>query len=448
MKKAIFFILCFTILSFYLFADEEEFLDTEIAWADVGGNFVWPNEELAWEDNFYEDETIEKEKKPFTMKRNLEFGLLNLNANFSNNYLSVGQFFQELLVLDIDELQRGLGLNFGVGLSPFFFNYNRKDQWGFGLYTGIDLIGAVRISGNLLTLSEEKNDLSDFSAAAFGEIAIPTFFHVNNFKIKVRPALYYPLVFAKPDIVYNYYNEDEGTTFNLGADVRVYTAIPMESNLEDGFNLNEFSLTARPGVDFNIGVEFPLAEALGLTETYSFLDFKVGVDLFNLPMVPSAMHDYMEIFIKAGKDEPITLFNEDNEIDIEELLEVLIEDAVYGEEKLTVLRPFKMHAWAHWFPFENKMISFIPTLGFAINPLYHQPFSFDGGIMACFNAKDMFLAAFGIGYLDRHWKNSLDLTFNLRAIELYLGVSLQSAAFLKSWSGAGVGVDFGLRFGW
>jgi hypothetical protein len=112
------------------------------------------------------------------------------------------------------------------------------------------------------------------------------------------------------------------------------------------------------------------------------------------------------------------------------------------------MRPFKMLLWADWKPFGIVPLSFIPTVGFSINPLYNQLFSMECGVKVRYDLLNIFIATLGIGYHDRLWKNSIDLALNLRAVELNLGFDLRSPEFLKSWAGGGYNVNLGLKFGW
>ena len=373
--------------------------------------------------------------------------MANLNFSFSNNFLTTGEIFRDRVEVDIDKLGKGLNFNLGLDLAPLYFSYNNRDGgWGFSIFTGLSAFGNISLSGDMLTFKEVTDEKSDTNAAAFAEVGAGAFFTVQNFKIKIRPALYYPIAYVKrDDLSYTYRNYPGAseTEFMLNYDLRVFTAF----SLADG---DSFKLTANPGFDFHLGVEYPLSEVLGLKEKNSLLDFIVGLDLINVPMIRGTMNNYMHVKGRIGSEDPIDILNsgllDGNNFDMKEF--VNIEDIVHGKEALKVTRPFKMLAWAEWQPFDTEMITFIPTLGFAVNPLYVNPGSFEGGVKSRLNLANIFLATLGIGYHDRLWVNSLDLALNLRAFQLDIGLSLQSADFAKSWSGGGFGLGIGLKFGW
>jgi len=421
MKKIFFIGICLVILPLYLFANDDLPLsDSKIAWHED-------------EDNFPEEP-----RGPFRSKnRTIEIGMMNINIGFSNDFLTAGEFFRKKLVLNMDEFEKGLKINFGVVFSPFYFNFNKEDNWGVSFSTGLDASGIIGLSGNMLSLKEAVNDKSDAGGAAFAELRLGGFFHVEKFKIKIKPALYYPIAYIKPDISYTYKTSNSEMIVNMGYSFRLYTAWPQE-NFSGRFNLS-----ALPGVDFHLGAEYPLSEVLGLSQRFKFLDFDVGVDFFNIPLVPSAMKNYMEMSARIGSDETLDFFG--NGTDWDSFFEY--NDMVYREGNEIILRPFKMHIWADWRPF-GILISFIPTLGFAVNPLYVQPFSFEGGIKARLDVLNKFIAILGVNFEDRLWKNSVDLVFNSRAFEFDLGVNMQSADFVKSWTGGGYGLNFGFKFGW
>lgn len=383
----------------------------------------------------YADDDIEEPVKSSRFKnRTVEIGLINIEANFSNNFLSASDIFRETMIVDIDNLQQGFRMNLGVNVYPLFFNYNKDDIWGAGFSLGVDAVGIINLSGKMLSFNEADGDKSDINGAAFVEARYNGFFHIEKIKIIIRPALYYPLVYITPDISYTYKNTAEGTILDIGYKIRVYTAFPFEES---------FTLTAFPGIDFHIGAEYPLSEILGLKQKHSLLDFDVGLDMINLPFVPAFMNNYMEVSGRLGSGKPMDFLK-----DTMDIFSYNSEDTVYGVQRLSVLRPFKFISWARWRPLKTASINFIPSFGFALSPFYPQPFSLEAGIKTRLDLRNVFIVSFGIGYHDRLWKNEVDLVLNFKVFELDLGFELQSESFTKSWTGAGFGVDFGMKFGW
>ena len=367
--------------------------------------------------------------------RTVEIGL-NAKAGFSNDFLSAKEFFQKTVVLDLDKIKDGININFDANVSPLYFNYNNKNNWGFGLLIKADVYGLIGLSGKMLSFSEAVDEKSDISAAVFAEAGIPVFFHLQKFKIKVKPALYYPVIYAVSDVAYTYSTDNKGTVLNLAYDINVYSAYSLEK-----YN----GITASPGFDLQLGVEYPLSNVLGLKDKFFMLDFDIGLDIVNIPLLSSSVKDYMKISGNVGNDEPFIFGGEDS--DMENLFTVN-SDTTYGEDKLKVKRPFKMIAWGNWRPFGIRLFTVIPEAGFALNPLYSKPFSMEAGLKTRLDISNLFIATFGMGFYDRLWRNSLDLALNLKEFEFDLGVDLRSQKFTKSWTGSGFGVNAGLKFGW
>jgi hypothetical protein len=300
--------------------------------------------------------------------------------------------------------------------------------------------GHFHLSGDLLTFSEALDSKSDIGMALFAELGIDSFFHIQRFKVKVRPAFYYPIMYMKSDISYTFDNANAGTILSIDYDVRLFSAFSLEDN--SGFNL-----TASPGLDISIGTEYPLSEVLELDRILSILYFDVGLDLINIPVFPSRIEHYMQLIGRIGRDEPIVFFSDGDDDIFSDLFST--EEAVYGNERNSVLRPFKMIGWASWRPLGgNELLTIIPSIGFAISPLYLRPFSLEAGTKARLNLSNVFIITLGIGYHDRLWKNSIDLAFNARVFEFNVGADLRAPNFVNSWTGSGFGVNLGFKFGW
>jgi hypothetical protein len=417
--KKLFLILicCFIASSLCLFANEEE-INTE---------FTEEDEALA---------IASAERGPLRIKdRRVEIGLVNVRAGFANDFLTTSDIFQETLKLNLSELDKGFKINLDLGVTPLYFNYISKSTlWGYGLALGVDAVGAVDLAGSMLTLKEASKDKSDVVGAAFVDVKTSSFFHITNVKAKFNLSVYYPVLYAVPDVFYTFKPSADETELDINYKVRVYTPFSLEDDAS-------FSLSPTPGVDIQLGAEYPLAEVLGLKERFDFLDFIVGIDFLNIPIAPSSMKEYMEISGYVGGG--VVDFDDFSDLD-----KIVPEpETVYGSKKKEIFRPFKMLTWSDWKPFDVVPVNFITTLGFAVNPLYSEPGSVEFGVKARFNLANLFIATIGNGYHDRYWRNSLDLALNLRFFEFFFGVDLRSQDFAKSWSGGGVGANVGFKFG-
>jgi len=409
-------------------------------------------------------------KKRFALKnRGFELSLLNTDLNFSNNFFAAnnviyslaemsqtGKFFRDSVSINLNELSEGFTFLFGTMIKPFSLNINWKDKWGFGLDIGhINVTGNLLLSGDLLSFKEASDDKLGAGAAIFADVGIPVFFHYNKFKIKIRPSVFLPVVYTEPDVTYSYnqvvdpVTGDSGMRFQLNYDVRVYSIVDMRGLGDNDFgaigqNLqdNAWDIARNNlGYDISLGVEYPLFDWLDL-----------GVDITNIPLVMANLNNYMQI---EGE-----VYFDSSKMDIADLLNggEFPQDAYgYPEDmdikykndgSVKIYRPFTTLFYAKCRPFGSPVFSLIPSVGFSLNPLYTRLCSIEGGLSARLDLANIFITTLGINYNDRRWKNSIDFVLNLRAFEIDLGVSFQSPDFVKSFQGAGLGVNVGLKLGW
>jgi hypothetical protein len=376
-----------------------------------------------------------------TTERTFEIGLLNIDFNFANSFLSIKDVFHEVIIIDLDKLSDGFKINFGLNIVPLYVNFNSKKGWGFGLSSGVSAFGVVNLSGNMLTISEAIKDNSDVGGAAFSSLTLNSFYDVKKLKIKLNPSLYTALVYVAPprnmtsSVVYTL-DYSDGTVMNIDYASRVYVGFSTENN---------FSITSNPGLDFTIGMEYPLAKEIGLTNILPILDFDVALDIINIPFIPSTLTDYIQVKGRVGKDTPIKLINKDDDDDSE----LFSSDGVFKETRVVqVKRPFRMLARADWRPlFGVKFLTITPVIGFCYSEFYYQPFSFEGGLNASLNLGSIFKLRAGLNYIDRMFVNNLGVVFNSKIFEVDVGLDLRSQEISQLWSGAGFGLSFGLKFG-
>jgi hypothetical protein len=395
---------------------------------------------------FAKEAPLDKNKKKNSSSiqdRSFEIGLMLLNVNFANNFLSAPDLLQDVIIIDLDKLTDGFKINLGVNITPFYFNFKTKDGWGLGLSTDIDAAGILNISGNMLTLNEAVKDNSDVGGAVFSSAALNSFFDIQKFKVKIAPSLFYTLAYITPpkntpsSIVYTL-DYTDGTVMCIDYDTRVY----MGYTLED----NQFSLSSTPGLDFTVGFEYPLAKGIGLTDILPFLDFDIGFDLFNIPFIPSTVSNYMQVKGRIGRDEPIKLIDKDEDDDGN----LFSSDGLVKAEKIVQInRPFKMILRLDWRPLlGKKLLTITPVIGFCHNELYSDPLSLETGLNACLNFNDLFLIKAGYNYTDRMFVNSIGFAINTKACEIDIGFNLRAHDAAQVWNGTGFGVNLGLKFGW
>jgi len=394
-------------------------------------------------------------KRPGIRNRTFEISLANVSVGASNDFLTAKDFFQETLVINIDDLLNGFRLNLGAAIKPLSLNFNWKDRWGFGLdFAHIGIFGNLSLSGSMVSLETAEDDRFGAGMAVFVDVlGVPVFFHTrDDLKVKIRPAAFFPLLYTEPGITYNF----DGSRLSVDYDMRVYTPISLEGILGGGALTDVLTmdtvwqiLNNNLGFDLSLALEYPL---------YHWLD--IGADIVNLPIPFAAprLNHYTQL-----RD---SLYVDSSKIDLADIIptkegeEIKIPDDAYhlpgsfqpeyGYDSggKALYRPFKMLFYANYRPFDSAILTLMPSLGFSISRLYASIGSIEGGVSARLDLGNIFIATLGMNYTDRKWKHSLDLVLNFRAIELDVGVSLQSPGFLKSFQASGLGVNVGVKLGW
>ena len=361
--------------------------------------------------------------------RTYEFGVHG-NFIFSNNFLSVSEIFSRTVALDVDNLSKGFKFNLGINYSPFFFNYNSQKGWGFGLFTNVEAIGILGFNNNMLSFNEAENEKSDLGGALFASIGIDSFFNYQNFKIKIRPSMYYTLAYLNTDISYTFLNSSDGTKFGINYDMYVYAIFPI-------VNIHENKFSGKPGIDLNIGVEYPLLK-----------DIDAGLNFINIPIIASKLENYRLLNGRVGGEDTFNILEDGGMNDFINSLGTYNDIVTYGAEYEKIRRPFKMHTYVNWRPLGKDLFFVRPVLGFCHNKLYSKSFSLEAGINTGLNFSNLFIVTAGINYSDRMWINGIGFTINTRAVEINIGADMRSQDFLKSWTGNGIGLDIGFKFGW
>ena len=405
--------------------------------------FIAVFEPIEWEDPVVEEP--EQETPPARRRglrnRTFELSLANVNVNASNNNISAGDIFQETAVIDLDAFFSGIKLDFDAAIKPLSININIRDRWGFGFDFGhMQVFGNLSVSGSLLDgLAEAEDDRFGVGAAVFADVlGLPVFFHVNNLKVRIRPAAYMPVFYTIPGVTYN----RSGTSMSIDYNMRIYSLINLQSVADGGdMDINDIINPNNMGYDFTLGFEYPLLSQLDL-----------GVNIVNIPLpyLGGKLNHYMHLEDRVSFDS--------SKISFDDLINGKIsEDAYYvpdgfdpdyGSETIVLYRPFKTVFYANYRPFKTYLFTLIPSLGFSYNELYPQNWGPEGGLSMRVDLGNIFITTLGINYNDRVWKNSLDFSLNFRAMQIDFGASLQSPNFVKSFQGSGLGVNVGLKLGW
>ena len=383
--------------------------------------------------------------------RSFEIGLLNTSVNLTSDFMPLTDIFQESIVLDLDDLNDGFRLGFGVNISPIYININ-AGRWGFGIHTGLEGVGSIDLAGKMLSLDLNNSGTatSEASLAVFTTAGLSIFFHIQDFKVKLNPSVFLTLAYVRPEIIYTLDRPNTSTNdyidIKIRAEMDIFTAYP--TSILDSLNVGDIlSPDAGAGFDFSFGIEYPLSQATGLKDRARYLDFDVGLDLVNIPILPSTLTNYMNNWAEVHINLPLDSLDIDN-LSTDDIIDITSGSDSIETRYKEIDRPFKAILWANWRPFGNQLLTLTPSLGFAISPhFYNNSFSLEGGLNICFDLINLFIINAGINYRDRMWVNSVNLAVNLWLLEVYAGVEVRSQNILKSFSTAGLGVNLGVKLG-
>jgi hypothetical protein len=379
----------------------------------------------------------------------------DVHGSFANSYLRTGDIFKERILLDVSKMADDLGNGLGVFLDTrweLFLNLNLGALWGFGLFTGMDGLGQVKIPQSMVELLAEGNDpektySDDFGlgAAVFYEAGFWVSAKIRRIKFTVRPAYYLPLVYlSNPRVDYSLAIKDNGSITvagNYNADL--YTPIPYNNvaAMGDSFGMNDLSalpgninmadMLRKGGVDLVLRAEYPV-----------YHNFIIGGALGHIPLIPAQLTE--KYSLSGGFEMTKTL--EDilnNDFDLPDIEMA----AGYKTGRKAVFRPFKISFDAVYRPFNIRLITLRPDLALVFNSIYDTPVYLDFGISGELNLAEILVINIGTRLEDLVWKERVGVALNLRVIELMAGITTQSQQFLKSFQGAGFGVDVGLRIG-
>ena len=384
--------------------------------------------------------------------RSFEIGLMDTSINLSNDFMPIFDFFQESIFIDLDALASGFKLGLGFGISPVSLNINTR-TWGFGLYTRVEATGSVSLAGEMLSLNLNNPGVykSEASFALFAITGIDTYFFIQDFKVTLNPAVFLAIAYARPSITYRLDRPEDNSMIgvNVKANMDFYTAYPYDKLMNSMIGRMDFSgifsPTAGLGFDFSVGIEYPISQATGLRDRSPLLDFDVGINLINVPILPSIARNRMNMEAEVDVNLPLDGFNFG---DLSDILNMSESFRAIEDGNADVERPFKVILWANWRPFGTQFLTLTPSLGFAISRhFYDNPFSLETGLDVTLDLINMLKIKAGINYQDRTWINSINVAFNLMILEIYAGAEFRSQNFLKSFGTAGVGLNVGLKLG-
>lgn len=362
------------------------------------------------------------DKRFFEMK-------VGTDVSFSNNVISANDILKKDLVIDLrkiaDETPES-GLNIFLGAQPTYeLNVNILNVT-VGVHTGLDVYEKMTISKDLFDLLGKGNAKGEVIEVglnnyldAFGHADLNVGFKIAKFNIYARPCLFVPLAsaYGRAGKVSLLNNDDGDVIANLNMDFNIYTPI----NLKDPskIDISDFGW----GVDLEAGASLPLTRRVTLSADT------------RIPLMPGEFKKVINM-----------KYNFDYKVNVQKMSDAKEPESTSPEfsdpvEALyKINRPIFLNGYIDYMPI-GKLLDLRAGAGFGVNhPFMEDAFWYPQYYLGMkLNLINLFKLGLSTEYTKENFKHQAAVTLNLRLIQLDLGVSAQSASFIKSFASAGLG---------
>ena len=360
-----------------------------------------------------------------------------VDFDVSNNLFAANEFMKKDLVIDLrkiaDECPEN-GLNLRADAAPRVeMNINVSD-FHLGFASGLELYESLNVGKDLFDFLGYGNSIGqtmdftftdDTDLFAFSQLTVG--FRLGRLQITAQPALFMPIVSVRGGGgSITALNDAEGN-FNVGMNLNldVYSAVELKKNEEGSVSFDtskiESILTSGYGFDLGGGVALNLTKSLKLDTTC------------RIPIIPG--HLNYKSNVQGGFDYKMKLSDFENAEKTERETTV-----TNMEDSLAVHRPLKLDVYLNK-NFLGSLFNARAGAGFGIRrpfcdaAVFYPEYYLGFGI----NLIDMIKVGVSTQYKDQLFIHQLGTTFNIRLIQLDLGISSQSSSFKKSLSVGGVG---------
>ena len=374
-----------------------------------------------------------------------------VHVGVSNNWFSVTDFFQDTLVVDLNEMADNLssGLTLDALLDARVnVAINGGKVFRMNIFAGAYGQGMVNISQEMLEFLANGNANTPNNTItaelgtdinAYVEAGVRFQSIIKNLGISVTPTVFVPVAYV-PRVVATGKVEpqEDGSMVATGkADIKAYSVVP----LNDPTNIDINALLKDVGVDFSIGAQYAI-----------FPSLDVGLEVLHIPALAASLRNETSFVASAKyKVNPVldsVAGNSESQF-YEGKFEVGDPTYTTLTEPKKIRRPIEAVLMTEWRPFGewfdvNGSVGYVfgenHNFKYALGAGFHLlRMSKLGGHMLDFNIKS--------GYQNHIWTQQAELIWNLRAFELEFNVSSRSANFLSSFMGTGLGAGFALRVG-
>lgn len=395
----------------------------------------------------------------YPAKRYVEIGA-GAGFRFSENLAGIADIMKKELVIDLDEVYSNMKKGFIVtaGVSPeAYMDFNFK-KFGFGFHVGVDVSGRMNLSrdffgvlANGIEAGKETSVDMSLWLQSFVEASVPVYFKIFDFKVKVTPTYFVPLVYV-PDVSAraSFVNKSDGTIeAKVNAPISIYTAQKFgesfDGSIDSIFSGGDISSMVSDalkngGFDLGVLVEYPFTRKLDLG-AYA-----------NIPIVPGRLTGKLSTSITASIKTPSLIdMIADGEDAGETEYDYEMGDFVYTEEKYYVNRPLRFGAEIAYRPWKNWL-----TLRASAGLAFRNPFGKDFNIRSFYpeyNLGAEFVLFYVLGlsfhteYTQQVFAHTLQLILNARVFELDISAGICNSDFLKSFKIQGARAAVTVKFG-
>lgn len=395
----------------------------------------------------------------YPAKRYVEIGV-GAGLRFSENLASVSDIMKKEVVIDLDEIYSNMkkGFIMTAGVTPeTYMDFNFKN-FGFGFHAGVDVSGRMNISrdffgvlANGIEAGKKTSVDMNFWLQSFVEASVPVYFKIFDFKVKVTPTYFVPLVYI-PDVSAraSFVNKSDGTIeAKVNAPISIYTA----SKFGDSFDGSIDSIFA--GADISSMISDSLKNGgfdLGVLVEYPFTR-KLDLGAYaNIPIVPGRLKGKLSTSITASIKTPslIDMIASDEDAGETEV-DYEVGDFVYTEDKYYVNRPLRFGAEVAYRPWKNWL-----TLRAQAGLAFRNPFGKDFNIRSFYpeyNVGVDLVLFYVLGlslhteYTQQVFAHTLQLILNARVFELDISAGICNSDFLKSFQMQGARAAVAVKFG-
>ncbi|NNM53898.1 MAG: hypothetical protein HKM05_04160 [Spirochaetales bacterium] len=380
--------------------------------------------------------------------RVFEISVFN-EARLSNNYFPVTAFFNNPLVIDLNNMAQALtadGLVISASASNRIeINLAPTPQVKAGLFWGSEIYGFTTVPDALIALLANGTGSSgststgswnpqNFKGDVFADMGAWAGFHWGKWRLTVRPAYYIPLLHID-DINASYTVSTSaltGTTATTQASIPIYSVIPLPNSSTVGTyspmsSVQLGQILGTGGIDLSADLQYELFPWLTL-----------GGRLVNFPIQPARLDQGS---ILQATETLTTVDPSTNSGSPFKTTSTSSWTQALGT--ISLIRPFEARAVVSLYPFSDPWLAFTPSLGVGVwNGIY-----LNGGLKLLIDGRHWAHLSFNSDYQYGLWSQTVGMGFNVRLFEVDLAVGGTSTDFVQSFTdGVIAAVDVKLGF--